>query len=221
VTAAPPPSPSSQPRRGASPLDVLDARFVAEARTPGAMPPLGAPEVAFAGRSNVGKSTLLNAVCQRRALARTSRTPGCTRGVTVFAVRLRTGIELRLVDLPGYGFADRSKAERRAWGALIEGYLSTRPTLRGVMILVDARRGPEDEEAELITYLASLGVPYVLVATKIDKLSRSERVVVLRALAQRSGARVVATSGATGDGRDAVVRELLRLAAPPDGSATE
>lgn len=184
---------------------------MAEARDPGGLPPPTLPEVAFAGRSNVGKSTLLNAICQRKGLARTSRTPGCTRGVVLFDLRLRGGASFRLVDLPGYGFADRSKAERRSWGAMIEGYLSAREALRGVMILVDVRRGPEREEAELVEYLHAINLPFVLVATKVDKLSRADRGVALKQLARDVGARVVGVSGETGEGREDLMRAMLAL----------
>jgi len=201
-------------RPGPSPFDALSAEFVAEVRTAGQMVPSSLPEVAFAGRSNVGKSTLLNAICQRKGLARTSRTPGCTRGIVMFALRLRNGAAMRLVDLPGYGFAERSKSERRAWGPLIEKYLSHSETLVGVMMLVDARRGPEAEEIELAEFLRSIGVPFVLVATKIDKLSRAERGVVLETMAQKYRVRVVGVSGETGEGREEVVRAMLRLVSP-------
>jgi GTP-binding protein len=178
------------------------------------MVPPTAPEVAFAGRSNVGKSTLLNAVCQRHGLARTSRTPGCTRGIIVFDVRLRNGRALRLVDLPGYGFAERSRAERRAWGPLIEHYLSQRPVLRGVVVLIDPRRGPEHEELALFDYLRAVQTPFILAATKIDKLARAERTVLLESLRRRAGAKVFGVSGATGEGRDELVAATLRLAYP-------
>lgn len=211
----PPKATTLKSRGGVSPLDVLDARFVAEARSAAHFAPQGPPEVAFAGRSNVGKSTLINAVCQRKGLARTSRTPGCTRGVVMFDLRFRSGAALRLVDLPGYGYAGVSKSERRAWGPLIENYLSKRETLRGVLILVDSRRGPESEEDELMEYLRSIGVPYVLVATKADKMSRSERGLAFKIIGQRSRARVIGTSGETGEGRDEVVKAMLALAFPP------
>lgn len=202
---------------------MLSAAFAAGAREATQVPPPSVPEVAFAGRSNVGKSTLLNAICQRHALARTSRTPGCTRGINMFDVRFRSGASLRLVDLPGYGFAERSKSERRSWGGLIERYLRDRPTLKLVIILVDARRGPEQDEMDLVAFLSSVGAPFMLVATKVDKLSRSERGVALKTIAQRSGARVLGVSGETREGRDALVRTLLAAVAPepPSDSAPE
>src|SRR5881409_1834374 len=117
-------------------MKVIAARFLGAAATPGGGPPPGPPEVAIAGRSNVGKSALINALVGRRGLARTSRTPGRTRQLNFFALDAR----LVLVDLPGYGFAVGPEAERRAWKPLVETYLGERPTLRGVLLVVDARR---------------------------------------------------------------------------------
>lgn len=205
-------------------MDVLSAEFAAEARTQSAIPDGALPEIAIAGRSNVGKSTLLNAIGQRHGLARVSRTPGCTRGVVMFDLAFRNGARLRIVDLPGYGFAQRSKTERRGWGPLIEDYLMSRKVLRGVLILVDSRRGPEEEEVDLAGYLRTLGIPYALAATKIDKMARAERGLALDRMAKAHNVRVYGVSGETGEGRDALVKAMIRMAgvdpAPPgDGSA--
>jgi GTP-binding protein len=177
-----------------------------------------APEIAFAGRSNVGKSSLLNMLLSRRGLARTSNTPGCTRQINFFDVTLaRTEPPRRVVfvDLPGYGYAKVSKTEGRAWKELLEGYLSLRPTLRAVVLLVDVRRGLEQEEEDLIDFLAHHGASdraLVVVATKIDKLSRSAQKPALAKLAQpRHSHRstVVATSGETGQGREQLWARIL------------
>ena len=109
--------------------------------------------MAFAGRSNVGKSSLLNAMMQRKGLARTSSTPGCTRQLNVFEVRCADGLTLRFVDLPGYGWAQRSKAERAQWQGMIEGYLQRRAGPARGRLLVDVRRGVEDEERQLVDFL--------------------------------------------------------------------
>jgi GTP-binding protein len=130
----------------------------------------------------------------------------------MFDLAFRNGAEIRLVDLPGYGFAVRSKSERRAWGPLIEDYLLSRRTLRAVLILVDARRGPEEEETDLADYLRTLGVPFALVATKVDKMSRSERGVALEKMSRAHRVRVYGVSGETGEGRDALVKVMLRYA---------
>jgi GTP-binding protein len=133
------------------------------------------PELAFAGRSNVGKSSLLNALVGVPALARTSNTPGRTRLVNWFRVEPPHGKPLAFVDLPGYGYARVSKSERAAWRPLVEAYLGRREVLRAVLLLVDARRGAEGEEQELLEYLAGAQVPAQVVLTKVDKLAKAKR----------------------------------------------
>ena len=184
-------------------MKVVRAEFRAAATTVAALPAAVLPEIAVAGRSNVGKSSLLNSMTGRRGLARTSRTPGCTRGLLFFDIN----DWMTLVDLPGYGYASRSQTERLAWKKLVEHFLSTRQELAGVLILVDVRRGPEAEESELAAYLDTVGLPYAFVLTKTDKLKRS-------ALAQQCGrirtavapAVVLPTSSPSGTGIDAVWR---------------
>jgi GTP-binding protein len=185
---------------------VVDAKFVAGAVDAASLPAPTLVEVAFAGRSNVGKSSLLNAMMQRRSLARTSNTPGCTRQLNVFEVRCADGLALNFVDLPGYGWARRSKAERGQWQDMIEKYLVGRVGLRAVVVLVDVRRGVEDEERQLVDFLGGARgrpVDVILVATKIDKLSVSARKPALEVL--RRGAKdvtdkPVAFSSVTGEG---------------------
>lgn len=167
----------------------------------------------------MGKSTLLNRLCQRKALARTSRTPGCTRGVVLYRCALRGGAAFHLADLPGYGYAERSHAERRAWAAHIEDYLKRRASLRVVVVLVDARRGVEDEELQLIGWLRTIHRPFVIGATKVDKVPRAERARCLAAIRAVAKAPVVATSGETGDGREDLLRALLRFVAPTEAEA--
>ncbi|MDP3274109.1 MAG: ribosome biogenesis GTP-binding protein YihA/YsxC [Deltaproteobacteria bacterium] len=199
-------------------MDVLEASFVMEARSAEGLPPTtgGGPhpvlEIAFAGRSNVGKSSLLNAIAQRKGLARTSGTPGCTRGLVLFDLMLRSGTSLRIVDLPGYGYAARNREERTSWGPMIESYLQKRECLSAVVILVDARRGPEDEERQLIEFLSTLGVSMILAVTKIDKLAKNERFGVLNSLRKAFGAKVIGVSGHTGEGRDELVSALVKIA---------
>lgn len=215
---------------------IADARFVGGATSAKGLPEAGPPEVAFCGRSNVGKSSLLNMLVQRKNLVRTSRTPGCTRQINFFDVDVAgraadtgagTGKEkwqIRFVDLPGYGYAARAKGERSAWQAMIEGYFRERETWRGAVILVDVRRGIEREEEELVEFLASLdrkpSYEILTVATKIDRLSLSERKPALAACEKTvraagpkmSQARVIATSASNGDGRDIVWKNLERIA---------
>ena len=204
---------TGQPRYNPA-MDVLDAEFIAGAT---ALPQLPAPtfaEVAFAGRSNVGKSSLINNLVRRKKLVRTSSAPGCTRTINIFRVRLRTDGEeahLDLVDLPGYGYAQRSKAERKAWGPLIEGFLSERPGLRGAVVIIDIRRGVQDDDKQLLEFLESIGVAPILVATKLDKLPASKRKPAIAKLRNQVGRSVTPYSSITGDGRDALWKRLLQV----------
>lgn len=184
-------------------MKVRTAEFRASATNAASLPPAAHPEVAFAGRSNVGKSSLLNRLTGRKSLARTSRTPGCTRGLLFFDIN----DDITLVDLPGYGYASRSQTERAAWKKLVEHFLSTRQELAGVLILVDVRRGPEQEESELAAYLESVGVAYAFVLTKGDKLKRSALARQVSAIgAAVAPAICLPTSSDTGAGMDLVWR---------------
>jgi GTP-binding protein len=194
-------------------MDIIEAEFVTTAMTVDTLPPPLFAEVAFAGRSNVGKSSLINALVRRTKLARTSSTPGCTRGLNLFRLTLRGGAKLDFVDLPGYGFAQRSKAERQSWGPMIEHFLERRVGLRGVLVLVDARRGLGHEERELLEYLAHIKREALMVATKLDELPSSKRKLAVLNLAKEAGTRAVGFSAHSGDGRDALWRELARLSA--------
>lgn len=178
------------------PLPVaLSAEFTAAAARPAELPPSVAVEVAFAGRSNVGKSTLLNRLMNRQNLARTSSTPGCTRTVNFFGVRTRDGGVISFVDLPGYGFARRGKAERAAWADVAERYLLERPALALVVLLVDVRRGLEADDLDLIEMIETSkhqgrpAPPVLVVATKCDRLPLSKRRPAI-ALVAKGGRRV-------------------------------
>jgi GTP-binding protein len=188
---------------------IVDASFVAGVAAADQMPPPALAEIAFAGRSNVGKSSLLNTLVGRKHLVRTGSTPGTTRQLNLFHIRATDGLEAVLVDLPGYGFAKRAKQEKSRWGALIEGYLSQRVTLRAVVLLVDVRRGAEREEKELVAYVESTHaraarpkVPLVIVATKIDKIPRAQRKPALTRISADVGCRIFGFSSETGEGRD-------------------
>ena len=217
--------------------DVEEAAFIAEARALGGLPVAEAPEIALAGRSNVGKSTLLNRLAGRKGLARTSKTPGRTRGLVMFSLRFRRKPggpdvpvdELRLIDLPGYGYAQVSRTERNAWQPLIEGYTRTRRALALFVILIDARRGIEDEERQLYEWLGTENVPAQIVFTKVDKLTASARGLLReRARASFRGGRRSAgplfVSGETGEGVDglwAAIFEAVRAAQAPEQLAED
>ncbi|HWO08515.1 MAG TPA: ribosome biogenesis GTP-binding protein YihA/YsxC [Polyangiaceae bacterium] len=179
-------------RSSPPPPRVTRAEFVAGASRAEQLPPPKTLEIAFAGRSNVGKSSLMNALLQRKKLVRTSGTPGCTRQISLFEVTTRLGSHLTLVDLPGYGYAKRSHSERREWAELIHTYLLQRPALAALVALVDIRRGlqPEDEQLlELVGNVPAKSRPPVeilMVATKLDKLSGSERKLAMDQLRQHT-----------------------------------
>jgi GTP-binding protein len=144
---------------------------------------------------------------------RTSSTPGCTRAVNVFHAVTRGGLDLQLVDLPGYGFAKRSKAERIKWGPLLEEYLQRRPTLRAVIVLVDVRRGVEEDDRQLLDFCAlprqgNAPVRTMVVATKLDLLPQSKRKPAIAAINQAAGTRVIGFSAENGDGREDIWKLL-------------
>ncbi len=171
------------------------------------------PEIAFAGRSNVGKSSLVNALTGRKTLARVSNTPGRTREINFF----RLGDRLMLADLPGYGFARASKAQSEQWAGLIFEYLRGRPNLRRVILLIDSRRGLLENDVEVMTLLDRAAVSYQLVLTKTDKLKPDELASISSRVAAASrthGAAhpdLIATSALTGDGIPELRAELAAL----------
>ena len=196
---------------------VVAAEFTAGATSVAGLPPPALAEVAFAGRSNVGKSSLMNMMLGRRNLVRTSNTPGCTRQINVFSARLDDSLAVHFVDLPGYGYAKLSKTELKSWGPMLEGYLRRRQTLRAVCVLVDIRRGVLEEERALLDFLAQpaeieRAVPMVSIvcATKLDKLPVSQHKPALAALARESGLDVVATSAETMLGREVLWARLRK-----------
>jgi GTP-binding protein len=182
---------------------IRDARIVTTAVAPAGFPRDGLPEVAFLGRSNAGKSSLLNALAGRRELARVSATPGKTRALHFFYIERLDDADrphaLLFVDLPGYGFARVAKSERAAWQALVEGYLEGRAPLRAAVLIQDARRDASDDELDLVAWLAEREVPVLVAAAKADKLKHGAREERLRALRRAYGrsARVLATSVTT------------------------
>lgn len=160
------------------------------------------------GRSNVGKSSLINALLGRKRLARVSKTPGRTREIHFYEV----GDRFCLVDLPGYGFASAPPQVRQRWGPLIESYLSTSPRLVGVVLLLDARRGPSAEDRAMLDQLARLGTPTLFALTKVDKLPRSRRRhagEAVREALELPEDQVVATSAVSGEGTATLWESVL------------
>jgi GTP-binding protein len=184
------------------------------------LPPLGPPEIAFAGRSNVGKSSLLNALTNRKTLARVSHTPGRTQQLNFFALGGRPGAErLRLVDMPGYGYAAVGKEKVASWSALMRDYLRGRASLARVFVLIDGRRGVKPVDEEMFDLLDQSAVSYQVVLTKHDELKTSERASVVaattEALSKRPAAypEIIFTSSHTGEGIPALRAAVARLLA--------
>ncbi|NPU84867.1 MAG: YihA family ribosome biogenesis GTP-binding protein [Syntrophaceae bacterium] len=175
--------------------------FAGTAADPSQFPREGLPEVAFAGRSNVGKSSLINALLNRRSLARTSKTPGKTRAIQFF----RVNDDLLFADLPGYGFARVARTLREDWGPLIEEYLTERDRLKLLILLLDIRRDVTPDDLALLEWLALKGVPALVVLTKIDTLSRTQQTArerIIRSALGQAGESLLMVSARTGAGKN-------------------
>ena len=193
-----------------------ECRFVAGATTPELLPAPELTEIAFAGRSNVGKSSLINTLTRHSALARTSRTPGRTQQINFFQL----GADLMLVDLPGYGYARASKQKIGDWTALIHAYLLGRPNLRRLCLLIDARHGLKQTDETLMAELDEAAVVYQIVLTKTDKISAGACETLIGNITARFPAHpaayptVIATSSRDGRGIELLRASLAVLAAP-------
>jgi GTP-binding protein len=209
-------------------MKVLEADFLTSSteKSAGAgWPDDETPEIAFAGRSNVGKSTLLQALMQRRGLVRISSTPGRTRLINFFRLVIAPEggrgpgdkRELRFVDLPGYGYAKVSKSEREKWLPFVDQYLSERASLKVLVLLVDPRRDAGLDETEIAKYVAARGVLVIAVMTKADKLSKHERKPALQKLGRELGLPIVAVSSTNGDGIDELWRRIAGAIPPAVG----
>ena len=196
---------------GADPLIVRQLEFLGGmANAGGWRPDVTLPEVAFAGRSNVGKSSLLNLLLRRRKAARVSRTPGRTREINFFKVNEA----FVLVDLPGYGYARVAKERRAEWRPLIEGYLHTSPHLRGLVLLLDSRREPSEDDMAILDFLAERETPVLVAITKMDKFGADAgkaRVASIAKTLELDEAQVVPVSAATGLGRDELATAVMSL----------
>lgn len=195
------------------PLVIRSLEFIGGmASVDGWRPEPSLPEVAFAGRSNVGKSSLLNRLVHRKKLARVSNTPGRTREINFFKIN----DAFVFVDLPGYGYARVSKERRAEWRPLIESYLRRSPQLRGIVQLLDVRHDPTADDRLMLDFLSELGVPTIVVLTKIDKLTAAQRKKRLHELSVQLGLdeeQVIVFSAVTGEGRDELAEAIDSLLA--------
>lgn len=195
---------------------VLAVEFIGAIGAPGQEVPEALPQVAIAGRSNVGKSSLVNRLVLRKSIARVSGTPGKTREINFYKVNDR----FILTDLPGYGYARAPEKERKRWARLINDYLESGNQLLGVILLLDSRRGIMDIDRQLISYLSELGLPALYVLTKIDKLNRAGRTRAVNEVREELDApadQVLGTSARTGEGVDQLIETVFALV----NSATE
>ncbi len=191
-------------------MKITSAEFVTSATKPSQYPSMAMPEIAFAGRSNVGKSSLINTLVNRKHLVKTSSTPGRTQLINFFDINQRMGF----VDLPGYGYAKVPVAVRKKWGPMIETYLSGRETLSGVVVIMDIRRIPRQEELNLLGWLNHYAIAGILVLTKTDKLSKNKQAkqhhLIARAL-ERPKNDFILFSAKTRRGRDTIWNAILSL----------
>lgn len=204
---------------GADPLVIRSLEFLGGTAERGGWRPLSdLPEVAFAGRSNVGKSSLLNALVRRKAFARVSKTPGRTREINFF----RVNDAFVLVDLPGYGYAKISKERKSNWRPLIESYFKLTPQLRGIVLLLDIRHEPTQDDRAMLDFLSEVEIPTIVAITKADKLTRAAVGAKVADLAKRLGLtedQVIPFSARTGEGRLELAEALMTLVASPAPAA--
>ena len=190
---------------------VKSVEFLTSAVRKDQYPPEGVPEIAFAGRSNVGKSSLINLLTNRKKLAKVSQNPGKTRTINFFTVNGT----FRIVDLPGYGYAKVSKAEAEKWGPRMEDYLSSRPDLLKVVQLVDIRHAPSAQDRQMYEYLQYYGLDGLVVATKADKVSRGEAAkniaVIRRDLKLKKGDRVIPVSALNKTGTEEILAAMEEI----------
>jgi GTP-binding protein len=194
-------------------LIIKTTEFIKSAAKPGHYPPADLPEIAFAGRSNVGKSSLINVLVNRKSLVRTSSTPGRTQLINFFDVNG----EFILVDLPGYGYAKVPLAVKKEWGPMMESYLSSRPSLAGVVLILDIRREPTVEDRQMLDWLRAYGISPILVATKCDKVSKNEKMrqaaLIARSLGVERG-EISFFSTLTREGKDEIWGRIESLLFP-------
>lgn len=199
-------------------MEVKQADFIKSAAKPKDYPPPELPEVAFVGRSNVGKSSLINVLANRKALVRTSSTPGRTQLINFFDINKI----LTLVDLPGYGYAKAPPDVRKQWAPMIETYLAKRESLKAVVLILDIRRTPSGGDLDMLRWLGTYGIPPIIVLTKCDKLSKNERAkqtALIAEVIERDKDGLLPFSALSRDGRDGIWQEIERLLGLAEGQA--
>ena len=188
-------------------MEIKQAEFVTSMAQYGNFAGKGLPQIAVAGKSNVGKSSLINKLCNRNKLAKTSSTPGKTKLINVFLLNK----SFHLIDLPGYGFARVDKAEKARWGKMMQDYFEDSQELRHVFCLVDIRHEPTEDDKQMNTFLRQMGIPFTVIATKADKISRGARMKhiapICRALYVQPW-QVIPFSAEDGSGRDDILNKI-------------
>lgn len=199
---------------------VKNTQFIKSATRPAHYPEGNLPEIAFAGRSNVGKSSLVNVLVNRKSLVRTSSTPGRTQLINFFQVN----DDFMLVDLPGYGYAKVPLAVKKDWRPMMETYLAKRANLRGVVLILDIRRVPNEDDLQMLAWLRAYSIPPIVVITKCDKLSKNERArqtAVITATLRIEKGDLTFFSALSKEGKDAVWARIDAALAPDDAEAGE
>ncbi|MBS6566185.1 MAG: ribosome biogenesis GTP-binding protein YihA/YsxC [Faecalibacterium sp.] len=209
------PASKSPKPKGDTKLEIKKAEFITSMAQYGKFEGVGLPQIAVAGKSNVGKSSLINKLCNRRSLARTSQTPGKTRLINAFLLN----DSFHLIDLPGYGFAKVDKQEKLRWGKMMQDYFEQSDELRHVLCLVDIRHEPTEDDKQMNLFLRQMGIPFTVIATKADKISRGARqkqlAPICRALLVQPW-EVICWSSEDGTGRDRLLTLLEKVLAPEE-----
>jgi len=197
-------------------IKIKSAEFITSAVRKNQYPETGHPEVAFVGRSNVGKSTLINAITNRRKLAKVSNTPGRTRLVNFFLINE----EAMLVDLPGYGYAKISKTEKKAWGKIIEDYINGSPNLKRFVFLLDSRHKPTEDDIAMMDYFRYYGKDVVVIGTKLDKLKRNDirknEKLIIETLGLSESDQLMLYSSTSKENLHAVINRVFKDILPED-----